>query len=52
MQAMLLQIYGALLRKVKAQGVTQEKIDIAVESYLERNPIKKIEYDSKKRLLR
>lgn len=25
MQAMLLQIYGALLRKVKAQGVTQEK---------------------------
>lgn len=52
MQAMLLQIYGVLLRKVKAQGVTQEKIDIAVESYLERNPIKKIEYDSKKRLLR
>lgn len=52
MQAMLLQIYGALLRKVKAQGITQEKIDIAVESYLERNPIKKIEYDSKKRLLR
>nr|DAQ46417.1 MAG TPA: hypothetical protein [Caudoviricetes sp.] len=52
MQVMLLQIYGALLRKVKAQGVTQEKIDIAVESYLERNPIKKIEYDSKKRLLR
>ena len=41
MQAMLLQIYGVLLRKVKAQGVTQEKIDIAVESYLERNPIKK-----------
>lgn len=52
MQVMLLQIYGVLLRKIKAQGVSQEKIDIAVESYLERNPIKKIEYDSKKRLLR
>ena len=52
MQVMLLQIYGALLRKIKAQGVSQQKIDIAVESYLERNPIKKIEYDSRKRLLR
>ena len=41
MQVMLLQIYGALLRKVKAQGATQEKIDIAVESYLEKNPVKK-----------
>ena len=36
MQVMLLQIYGALLRKIKAQGVSQQKI----------------EYDSKKRLLR
>lgn len=52
MQTMLLQIYGVLMRKIKAQGVSQEKIDIAVESYLERNPIKKIEYDSEKRLLR
>lgn len=33
------------------EGERKKKIDIAVESYLERNPIK-IEYDSKKRLLR
>lgn len=52
MQVMLLQVYGVLMRKIKAQGVTQEKIDIAVESYLEKNPVKKIEYDSKNRLLR
>jgi hypothetical protein len=52
MQVMLLQMYGVLMRKIKAQGMTQEKIDIAIESYLERNPIKKIEYDSNKRLLR
>ena len=52
MQVMLLQIYGVLMRNIKAQGVTQEKIDIAVESYLEKNPVKKIEYDSKNRLLR
>lgn len=36
MQAMLLQIYGVLMRKIKAQGVSQEKIDIAVESYLKK----------------
>lgn len=34
------QVYAMLKKRINSNGVSQEKIDKAVESYLERNPIK------------
>ena len=42
-------LYAILKKKINAQGITQEKIDKAIESYLERNPIKRNVYDSETR---
>lgn len=33
------QVYAILKKRINSNGVSQEKIDKAVESYLERNPI-------------
>lgn len=46
------QVYAMLKKRINSNGVSQEKIEKAVESYLERNPIKKLVYDSKTRILR
>lgn len=46
------QVYAMLKKRIEAKGMTQDKVDKAIESYLERNPIKKIVYNSETRTLK
>ena len=45
------QVYAILKKRIDSKGVTQDKVDKAIQSYLERNPIKKLEYNSETRAL-
>lgn len=45
-------VYAVLKKRIDTKGMTQEKVDRAIQSYLERNPIVKNEYDAQKRIVR
>lgn len=46
------QVYAVLDKKIKTQGVSQEKVDKAVESYFERHPVERLKYNSTDRTVK